>query len=180
MRFPLTKVLEAGPKPPNFPAITSSVSPVPSPKPRWIPRFFVIGFALAGAFALWSWLQPYDGRPDPAAGCRVVATRVQRDLGYFWLDVHLRADPAPADLLATPLRLRLDDGRTLTPADLRVTGETGQPRELWLKFWLERADLEGKLGLEVGQGVLRLKSKRGIPDLEHRQSRDHTSHRWGS
>jgi hypothetical protein len=110
----------------------------------------------------------------------VVATRVQRDLGYFWLDVHLRADPTAADLLATPLRLRLDDGRTLPPADLRVAGEVGQPGELWLKFWLERADLEGTLGLEVGQGVLRLKSKRGIPDLEHRQSRDHTSHRWGS
>lgn len=180
MRFPLTKVLEPGPKPPNFPAIASPASPVPSPKPRRISRFFGILFALAGAFALWSWLRPYDWRPDPAAGCRVVATRVERDLGYFWLDVHLRAHPTAADLLATPLRLRLDDGRTLPPADLRVAGEVGQARELWLKFWLERPDLEGTLGLEAGQGVLHLKSKRGIPDLEHRQSRDHTSHRWGS
>ncbi len=157
------------------------MNPQPSPKTRDISWFFGVLLLLAGGFALWAWLRPYEWRSDPAAGSRVIGTRLQRDLGYFWLDTHLRVDPAAGDLLSKPLRLRLADGCHLAPADLKVVNnDAGQIRELWLKFWLERADLQGTLDLDIGDGRLRIKSTAGIPDLDHRQTRDHATHRWGS
>lgn len=138
-----------------------------------------LSLLLAGLFAAWMWLRPYDGNPDPAARCRIVAAEVSRDRSYYWLHIHLEVDSGSSHDLAKPVRLRTADGVAHQPADSTFGAIDGRdPRELWFKFWLEEKDLQGPLTLHLNDGSLVVKSDRGFPGLESGDKRNFTTHRW--
>lgn len=143
---------------------------------RWT---LVVMLVLSAAFAVWAWMRPYDGEPDPRAKAGIVGVELRRDHSFHWLTVHVRADKGEPLELSHPPHLRMGDGRELQPADTRLAGnpESGF-REAWFKFWLESGDLEQTLELALGNGRLTVKSRRGIPDLKHGSTRHFSTHRW--
>ena len=67
----------------------------------------------------------------------------------------------------------------LEPADTTLGGKGDQAvAELWLKFWLESADLEGPLTLHLNDGKLTVKSANGVPGLADASYRNFTTNRW--
>ncbi len=145
---------------------------------KW--RGFLVGALIAAAlFAGWSWLRPYDWRPDPGARCQVVGVQLRRDLNHFWLDVHLKTLTGASHDLAKTVLLQTQTGRALSPADSTFGGDDpGQPREMWFKFWLERADLDGTLHLRLNDGGLVIKNTTGIPALESSEIRYFPTRNW--
>ena len=131
------------------------------------------------AFAAWTWLRPYAWQADPAARCKVVAAQVKKDQSFFWLDVHLKMLPGESHDLMKPVRLVTSQGRELEPADTTLAGADGKgTTELWFKFWLESADLEGPLKLRINDGSLVIKSSSGMPGLGSSGSEFFATHRW--
>lgn len=138
----------------------------------------VLLFASA-AFATWNWLRPYSWSSDPAAHCRVVETLVTRDHSYFWVNVHLKVNPGETHDLQKPVRLETVRGTRLEPADTKLAGDDLQSTTgIWLKFWLESADLEGPLILHINGGKLTVKSATGLPDLGTASYRNFTTQHW--
>jgi hypothetical protein len=67
----------------------------------------------------------------------------------------------------------------LEPADTTLGGEAGGgTTDLWFKFWLEAADLEGPLKLRINDGWLVLRSGSGIPRLGASNREYFTTSRW--
>lgn len=131
------------------------------------------------SFAAWTWLRPYAWQVDQAARCKVVGAQVKKDQSFFWLDVHLKVVPGESHDLMKPVRLVTSDGRELEPADTTLGGAAGEgTTELWFKFWLESADLEGPLELRINDGSLVIKSNSGLPALGSSGSGSFTTHRW--
>lgn len=143
-------------------------------------RGFLIGALIAAtAFAGWSWLRPYDWRPDPGARCKVVGVQLKRDLNHFWVDVHLKTLPGAVHDLSKPVLLEAPGGRALSPADSTFGGDDpARPAEMWFKFWLERADLDGTLLLRLNDGSLVIKGTPGIPALESAETRYFPTRNW--
>lgn len=131
------------------------------------------------SFAAWSWLRPYAWQVDPEARCKVAGAQVRKDQSFFWLDVHLKLRPGESHDLMKPVRLITSHGRELEPADTTLGGTAGQgTTELWFKFWLESADLEGPLKLRINNGTLVIKSNSGMPALGVSDAEYFTTHRW--
>lgn len=131
------------------------------------------------AFAAWSWLRPYAWSVDPAARCKVVGSQVRKDGAFFWLDVHLKVTPGQAHDLIKPVRLITAGGRELEPADTTLGGKAGsETTDLWFKFWLESADLNGPLKLRINDGSLVIRSGSGIPRLGSSNLEYFTTSRW--
>lgn len=131
------------------------------------------------AFAGWTWLRPYAWQAVPAARCKVVGAQVKKDQSFFWLDVHLKLLPAQSHDLMKPVRLVTSQGRELEPADTTMGGIQGKgTTELWFKFWLDSADLQGPLKLRINDGVLVIRSGSGIPALGSSGAEYFTTHRW--
>lgn len=131
------------------------------------------------AFAAWSWLRPYAWQADPAARCKVVGARVKKDQSFFWLDVHLKVLPAESHDLMKPVHLITAQGRELEPADTTLDGTAGKgTTQIWFKFWLESADLDGPLKLRINDGLLVIRSGSGIPALGSSGAEYFTTHRW--
>jgi hypothetical protein len=131
------------------------------------------------AFAAWSWFRPYSWNPGSAARCEVVETLVTRDHSYFWVNVHLKVNPGQTHDLQQPVRLETARGTLLAPADTTLVGNDAQATsEIWLKFWLEAADLDGKLTLHLNGGKLPVKSDPGVPDLGNSNYRNFTTQHW--
>ncbi|MGA0846904.1 MAG: hypothetical protein ACO3RV_10200, partial [Luteolibacter sp.] len=128
---------------------------------------------------LWTWLRPYAWNPDPAAAYRIEAAQVKHDTGYYWLDLHLRrVDAHDHDCMKT-LQLISQSGREIEPADIRFGRDSSRGHdELWLKFWLEPGDFDGPLRLEIQDGVLDVRSGRGIPNLGKDDQRNYTTSHW--
>jgi hypothetical protein len=143
-------------------------------------RVFLLGLlGITASFAAWTWLRPYAWQPDPAARCKVAGAQVRQDQSFFWLDVHLKVLPGESHDLMTPVRLVTSNGRELEPADTTLGGMDGKgTTELWFKFWLESADLEGPLKLRINDGTLVVKSSSGLPALGSSGSEYFTTHRW--
>lgn len=143
-------------------------------------RGFLVGALIAAAgFAGWSWLRPYDWKPDPAACCKVRGVQIKRDLNHFWVDVHLKTLPGKRHDLGKPVLLQTSGGRAMAPADSTFEGEDpANPGEMWFKFWLERGDMEGTLSLRINDGVLPIKSSTGIPEVDASNLRYFPSHHW--
>ena len=141
--------------------------------------FLVVALLVSTAFAAWSWLRPYAWSVDPAARCKVVGSQVRKDGSYFWLDARLKVSPGKTHDLMKPVRLITAAGRELEPADTTLGGETrGGTTDLWFKFWLESADLNGPLELRINDGSLVIRSGSGIPRLGSSNIEYFTTSRW--
>jgi hypothetical protein len=141
--------------------------------------FLVMALIVSGGFAAWSWLRPYAWRVDPAARCQVAGSQLTKDTSFFWLDAHLKVAPGQSHDLSKPVRLVTAAGRELEPADTTLGGEAGGgTTDLWFKFWLEAADLEGPLKLRINDGWLVLRSGSGIPRLGASNREYFTTSRW--
>lgn len=146
-------------------------------------QIFRIGIILAllaaTTFALWSWLRPYDWHPDSAARCKVVETLLTKDHSYYWLEIRLKMNSEEVHDLQKKVVLETSDGRRIEAADstLRHDG-LSQVRDLWFKFWLESADVQGPLKLRINDGALLIKSRSGKPSLEHTEHQTYTSNQW--
>lgn len=147
---------------------------------RRIVHYSLLVLLLASAaFAAWNWFRPYSWSPDPAARCKVVETLVTRDHSYFWVNVRLKVNPGETHDLQKPVRLETARGTQLEPADTTFAGDDIQSTsEIWLKFWLEAADLRGPLTLHVNGGKLVVKSGAELPDLRNNDYRNFTTHHW--
>jgi hypothetical protein len=133
----------------------------------------------SAAFAGWSWFRPYSWSSDPAARCKVVETLVTRDQSFFWVNVRLKVNPGAVHELLKPVRLETASGVKLEPADTTFAGNDDQPvTDLWFKFWLEEADLNGPLTLFLNDGKLSVKSGTNPPELGNSTYRNFTTDRW--
>jgi hypothetical protein len=145
-------------------------------------KFRVLLMVLLGittSFAAWTWLRPYAWGVDPAARCKVVGAQIRKDQSFFWLDVHLKMLPGESHDLMKPVRLVTSRQRELEPADTTMGGTAGKgTTDLWFKFWLESADLEGPLKLRINEGSLVIKSTSGMPALGRSGSKYFPTHRW--
>ena len=141
--------------------------------------FLVAALLVSAAFATWSWLRPYAWGVDPAARCKVNGCQMRKDGAFFWLDAHLKVTPGEAHDLMKPVRLITAAGREIEPADTTLGGETGGgTTDLWFKFWLESADMNGPLNLRINDGSLVIRSGSGIPRLENANPVYFTTSRW--
>lgn len=139
----------------------------------------MILLGITASFAAWTWLRPYAWQADPTARCKVVGVQVKKDQSFFWLDVHLKLRPAESHDLMKPVRLITAYSRELEPAETTMGGASGQgTTDLWFKFWLDAADLEGPLKLRINDGTLVIKSNPGMPELGSSGSEYFTTHRW--
>lgn len=134
---------------------------------------------VAVIFAAWSWLRPYEWRPDPTARCRIIGVEVTRDHANHWLLVHLKPAGTQVHDWSKPVRLVVDGSRELAPADSRMGGSPEQGiSDLWFKFWLERGELDGPLRLRVNDGTLVVKAKPGEPALGISGRKYFSSNHW--
>ena len=134
---------------------------------------------LSTAFAAWAWFRPYSWQSDPASHCKVVSTLVTRDTSYFWVEVHLKVNPGMTHDLQKPVRLETAGGKRLEPADTTFSGKQEQgTTDIWFKFWLESADIEGDLTLHLNDGKLIVKANPGIPQLGSSIYRNFTTNHW--
>ncbi|MES2659889.1 MAG: hypothetical protein V4689_14815 [Verrucomicrobiota bacterium] len=133
---------------------------------------------LSAAFAAWTWLRPYDFRPDPAARCEVIETLVTRDQSFFWVHVHLKVIPGMRHDLQIPVTLATANGPK-QPADTTFAGtDPLNPEEIWFKFWLDSSDLAGPLNLELNGGKLSVKAHPHTPDLGSDAFQNFTTNHW--
>jgi hypothetical protein len=147
-------------------------------KRRILQYSLLICLLLSAAFAAWTWLRPYDFKPDPAARCEILETLVTRDQSFFWVNVHLKVNPGMPHDLQIPVSLATANGPK-QPADTTFAGtDPLKPEEIWFKFWLEPADLAGPLTLEINGGKLPVKTLPGLPDLGSDTFRNFTTNRW--
>jgi hypothetical protein len=75
------------------------------------------------------------------------------------------------------VKLETAPGRVLAPADFHFAAQAGSERPR-LKFWLESADLAGRLELRINDGKLMLKSNEGLPQISRSGSQRFTTHHW--
>lgn len=117
-------------------------------------------------FAAMFWAADYSRNPDPRARFEIVATKVERDASFRWLEVHLKKAGDEAHDLRLPVRLLTSDGKVHQPADTTFAGnpEAGFT-EIWLKFWLEPSDLDGEISLKINEGSLSVKSNKEEPEM---------------
>jgi len=148
-------------------------------KRRTLRVFMMAALLISAGFAAWSWLRPYAWSVDPAANCKVVGSQVRKDASFYWLDVRLKVTPGQDHDLMKPVRLVTSTGRELEPADTTLGGTAGQgTTELWFKFWLEAADLEGPLKLRINDGSLVIRSGSGVPRLGSSNAEYFITSRW--
>lgn len=110
------------------------------------------------------WMGRYDRDPDPRARYRIEAARLESDRSYLWLEIHLRKNGEEDHDMLQPVLLVTADGAEHEPADTTFGGgpEKGFT-DIWFKFWLESADLEGKIDLRMNGGTLRVRTNQGPP-----------------
>ncbi len=81
--------------------------------------------------------------------------------------------------LQKPILLRTAAGRKLEPADTTLGSIDGQgTTDIWLKFWLDSADLTHSLELYINDGTLSVKASDGVPHLVNSASKNFTTHQW--
>jgi len=162
----------------SFAGIAPLVSPVRVKRPT-LRVCLVVALLVSAAFAGWTWLRPYAWQVDPAARCKVVGVQVRKDMSFFWLDARLKVTPGQDHDLMKPVRLVTSAGRELEPADTTLGGKTGEgTTDLWFKFWLEQADLNGPLKLRINDGSLVIRTGSGVPRLGSSNSEYFTTSRW--
>jgi hypothetical protein len=151
----------------------------PRVKHRTLRLLLLVALLISSAFAAWGWLRPYSRSVDPAAYCKVVGTQVKKDGSFFWLETRLKVTPGKVHDLMKPVRLITAAGRELEPADTTLGGDAGGgTTDIWFKFWLESADMNGPLKLRINDGSLVIRSGSGSPDLDRNNIYHFTTSRW--
>ena len=142
-------------------------------------KFLFILLGLSVVFALASMVIPYDLRPDGAARFHLEDVVLKRDRSNYWLTLHLqKSGDAPHDF-QKPVRLLTASGRELEPADTTFAGDAGPGiREIWFKFWLDPADLDGPLSLQLNDGRLRVRTSDKPPRMADGLVRTFITHYW--
>lgn len=120
----------------------------------------------SAAFAVWSWMRPYEWGADPEARAKIVAVSLQRDHSYHWLDVRLKIRPGMEHDLQIPVYLKTAARPRVEAADTTLAGDVDRPiDELFLRFWLESGDLDGPINLHLNDGTLSVRNGNGEPKM---------------
>lgn len=126
------------------------------------------------------WTGKYDGDPDPRARYEIEAARLERDRSYMWLEIHLRKNGDKDHDMLKPVRLITADGTEHEPADTTFAGAPGKGfTDIWFKFWLEEAELKGKIDLRINGGTLRVKTNEEAPAMDEDGKAVMGSADWG-
>ena len=134
---------------------------------------------ITGAIAAWSWLRPYEWSPDKTAGSEIIGCEVKQDHSNYWVNLHLRVDEDAKHDLRTPIRLVTAAGKSIEPADTTLVGDKEKAiRQIWLKFWIEKKDLDGALKLRINDAELSVRQKSGVPKLRSSGSRYFVTDNW--
>ena len=142
-------------------------------------RILLALLVLCLGFAAWQWLVPYEWNANPEARAKINFSRIERDEGFFWLDVHLKISDERGHDLEKPVRLILADGRELEPADTTLEGSALQDIDaVSFRFWVESKDIIGPLYLKMNDGTLLVRKKAEVPDLEPRGIKFYQSANW--
>lgn len=81
--------------------------------------------------------------------------------------------------LQKPVWLKTGNGKKLEPADTTFSGKEEQvTTDIWFKFWLESADLDGDLTIHLNDGKLIVKANKGTPQLGSSKYRNFTTNHW--
>ena len=113
------------------------------------------------------WTGKYDSDPDPRARYRIEAARLESDRSFMWLEIHLQKNGDKDHDMLQPVLLVTADGEEHEPADTTFAGAPEKGfTDIWFKFWLEDAALEGKIDLRLNGGTLRVKTNEGAPAMD--------------
>ncbi|MBC7980619.1 MAG: hypothetical protein H7Y36_08675 [Armatimonadetes bacterium] len=125
------------------------------------------------------WSKNYDKQPDPKARFTIRSVQVKRDQSFYWLDIHLKKSGPQAHDMRRQVRLIDAVGQKHEPADTTFAGspETGFT-DIWYKFWLEKQDLESSLTLRINDGLLRVKTNQGMPEIGKHKAAVFNSSDW--
>jgi hypothetical protein len=126
------------------------------------------------------WTGKYDRDPDPRARYRIEAASLERDRSYMWLEIHLQKSGSKEHDMLKPVRLITANGTEYEAADTTFAGAPGKGfTDIWFKFWLEEAELEGKIDLSMNAGRLRVKTNEGAPATDKNGKAVFRSADWG-
>ncbi|MCX6845839.1 MAG: hypothetical protein NTU84_04630 [Verrucomicrobia bacterium] len=142
-----------------------------------VQRFLLLVVLGAACFAAWAWLRPYAWRVDPAARCQIEGAEISEDHGYYWVEVFLKTNEGEGFDPTRAVKLETAAGRVLAPADFQLAAQASSERPR-LKFWLEPADIAGRLELRINDGKLVLKSNEGLSQISRSGSQRFTTHHW--
>lgn len=142
-----------------------------------VQKILFLAVLSAACFAAWAWLRPYAWQVDPAARCKIEGVEISEDHGHYWVEVFLKMNADEGFDPTRAVKLKTTAARELAPADFHYAAQAGSERPR-LKFWLESADLAGRLELRINDGMLVLKSNEGLPQIEHLGTRRFTTHHW--
>jgi len=143
-------------------------------------RAILIAILLASAaFAIGSWMRPYEWRADREAGATIVAASLQRDHSFHWLDVRVKIRTDSDHDLLKPVFLETSQRPRVEPADTTLAGTSGRPiDEIFLRFWLEPGDLDGPISLHLNDGTLSVRTGAGEPRLRRDGTATFHTRRW--
>lgn len=126
------------------------------------------------------WTEKYDADPDPKARFVIDAAQVSRDRSFRWVELHLRKNGEADHDLVKPVRLLTMDGTEHEPADTTFAGSPEKGfTDIWFKFWLVEADLNGPISLLINDGKLRVKTNEGLPSTDGDGKAVFKSADWG-
>lgn len=119
----------------------------------------------ACCFAAWSWFRPYQWNSPAAARFRIHEAAVTQDHQFYWLKLHLtHLDNTPEHDWQQPITLEFPDEKTKTPDKLeRSLTPDGKTNSLELAFWLEPAQLQQALQLQINGTKLTVKTSNQLP-----------------
>lgn len=132
------------------------------------------------AIAAWLWTLNYERDADPAARFSIHAAKVEEDHSRYWLELHLKQNGTEEHDLLKPVRLLTADGKLHEPADTIFAGTPEQGfTDIWLKFWLEKRDMEKNISLKINDGTLKVKTGGNAPSLPDGEEVVFKSSDWG-
>ena len=138
----------------------------------------VVLVVISGGMAAWSWLRPYEWGADSKAGCHIVGCQVVRDHSNYWVNLKLKMNRGAEHDDKIPIKLVTSSDREIDADVTLVSDGDKVVREIWLKFWSEKEDLEGPLRLKINEGELSVRKGSGIPKSGADGSRYFVTHNW--
>jgi hypothetical protein len=121
----------------------------------------------------------YEKETDARARFQTEAVQIEPDRGYVWLKIHLKRSGEEQHDLMKPVRLIAHDGQPREPDNMELAGNPEQGfTDLWFSFWMEKHELEGKINLQINDGILKIKESDPIPKLEGTNVRVFKSSNW--